>query len=81
MVNPLLTLLFDLFLIGGALAIVAAMVQEYMRSRTPSVGDAEEARRRVTEAARILLAHRRTAAGHPRVERAVTRRRALKVGG
>ncbi len=38
MVNPILTVLFDLFLIGSALAIIAAMVQEYVDSRTPSIG-------------------------------------------
>jgi hypothetical protein len=38
MVNPVLTLLFDLFLVGSAVAIIAAMVQEYLASRRPSVG-------------------------------------------
>jgi len=38
MVNPVLTLLFDLFLVGSAVAIIAAMVQEYLGSRRPSVG-------------------------------------------
>ena len=38
MVHPVLTVLFDLFLIGSALAVIAAMVSEYVRSRTPSVG-------------------------------------------
>ncbi len=38
MVNPILTVLFDLFLIGSAIAIIAAMVQEYFDSRTPSIG-------------------------------------------
>lgn len=38
MVNPLLTIVFDLFLVGSAIAIVAAMVQEYFDSRTPSIG-------------------------------------------
>lgn len=38
MVNPLLTILFDLFLVGSAITIVAAMVQEYLDSRTPSIG-------------------------------------------
>ena len=38
MVNPLLTILFDLFLVGSAVAIVAAMIQEYFDSRTPSIG-------------------------------------------
>ena len=38
MVNPMLTVLFNLFLVGSAVAILAAMVQEYFDSRTPSVG-------------------------------------------
>ena len=38
MVNPLLTIIFDLFLVGSAITIVAAMVQEYLESRTPSIG-------------------------------------------
>jgi hypothetical protein len=38
MANPLLTVLFNLFLVGSALAIVAAMIQEYLESRVPSVG-------------------------------------------
>ena len=38
MVNPVLTLLFDLFLVGSAVAIIAAMVQEHLGSRRPSVG-------------------------------------------
>jgi len=38
MINPVLTLLFDLFLIGSASTIIAGMVQEYLASRTVSVG-------------------------------------------
>ena len=38
MVNPLLTILFDLFLVGSALAITAAMAAEYFVSREPHVG-------------------------------------------
>jgi hypothetical protein len=39
MVNPLLTILFDLFLIASALMIVAGMVAEYRAStREASVG-------------------------------------------
>lgn len=37
MVNPLLTALFDLFLVGSALAICAAMIDEYRASREPVV--------------------------------------------
>lgn len=38
MINPVLTLLFDLFLIGSASTIIAGLVQEYLASRTISVG-------------------------------------------
>lgn len=38
MVNPVLTIAFNLFLVGTALTVIAAMVQEYLASRTPSVG-------------------------------------------
>ena len=38
MVNPVLTILFDLFLVGSALAIAAAMATEYLVTREPHVG-------------------------------------------
>lgn len=38
MVNPLLTILFDIFLIGSAVAVSASMVAEYLMSREPHVG-------------------------------------------
>lgn len=38
MINPVLTLLVDLMLIGCALLVIAAMVREYVESRKPSVG-------------------------------------------
>lgn len=38
MVHPVLTALFDLFLIGSALLIVAGMVAEQRRQRQPAVG-------------------------------------------
>ncbi|HML98138.1 MAG TPA: hypothetical protein PKD75_06620 [Tepidiformaceae bacterium] len=44
MVNPVLTILFDLFLIGSALALVSAMTTEYLVSREPHVGSARAAR-------------------------------------
>ncbi|MEX1103111.1 MAG: hypothetical protein WED87_02605 [Dehalococcoidia bacterium] len=44
MVNPVLTILFNLLLVGSALTIVAAMVQEYFDSRTDSVGGRTAAR-------------------------------------
>ncbi len=40
MINPVLSLLFDLFLIGSTSTIIAGMVQEYLASRTVSVGSA-----------------------------------------
>ena len=38
MVNPLLTILFDIFLIGSALAVAGGMVAEYLATREPHVG-------------------------------------------
>jgi hypothetical protein len=38
MVNPALTILFDLFLIGSAVAITLAMATEYFVSRQPHIG-------------------------------------------
>lgn len=38
MVNPVLTILFDMILIGSALFVVAGMVREYLESRGPAVG-------------------------------------------
>lgn len=38
MVNPLLTILLDLFIIGSAVSISAAMLAEYLGSREPQVG-------------------------------------------
>lgn len=40
MAHPILTILFDLFIIGSALSVAAAMVGEYLASREPSVGSA-----------------------------------------
>ena len=60
MVNPLITVLFDLFLIGSAVAIVAAMVSEHLSGRTPNIG--EWRRRRATTIAprqKIVLARQR----------------------
>lgn len=44
MVNPVLTILFDLFLIGSALALISAMTTEYLASRQPHVGSTRAAR-------------------------------------
>jgi hypothetical protein len=38
MVNPLLTIVFDVFLIGSALAIASALVEEARARRVPAVG-------------------------------------------
>ena len=38
MINPVLTLLFDLFIIGSAIAVGSAMVLEYVQSREPQIG-------------------------------------------
>ncbi len=43
MVNPLLTLLVDLVLIGTALFVIGAMIREYLESKTPAVGRRERA--------------------------------------
>lgn len=51
MVNPVLTIAFDLFLIGSALVIIGGMVQEYRASRRPSVGLRPAARRSPTASA------------------------------
>lgn len=44
MVNPVLTIIFDLFLIGSALALISAMATEYFVSREPYVGSTRAAR-------------------------------------
>lgn len=41
MVNPLLTAVFDLFLIGSAASIVVAMVVEYRANQGPAIGRAQ----------------------------------------
>ena len=43
MVNPLLTLLVDLVLIGTALFVIGTMIREYLESKTPAVGRRERA--------------------------------------
>ena len=44
-INPLLTILFDLFLIGSALIITAGMVGEAIARREPHVGGERRPRR------------------------------------
>jgi hypothetical protein len=58
MVNPLLTVLFNLFLVGSALAVLAAMIQEYLDSRRPAIGGRATARG--GEATAVQLRQRRT---------------------
>lgn len=38
MVHPVLTIMFDVFIIGSALAVASAMLGEYLLSREPQVG-------------------------------------------
>lgn len=45
MVNPVLTIIFDLVLIGTALGLISAMVAEYFVSREPHVGSERAVRR------------------------------------
>lgn len=45
MVNPLLTVIFDLFLIGSAAAIIAGLVLEFRASKGAAVGNTQSAYR------------------------------------
>ena len=45
MVNPVLTILFDLVLIGTALGLIASMATEYFVTREPHVGSERAVRR------------------------------------
>lgn len=61
MIHPLLTILFDSFLIGSTLTIIAGIAVESRIRRTPAVG---------------AVAHRRTvSAGRPRTQSLAVRRR------
>lgn len=44
MVNPLLTIVFDLFLVGSVLLVSAALVDEYLTSRGGAVRGAARSR-------------------------------------
>ncbi len=44
MINPVLTILFDLFIVGSALAIIASLVAEQWAMREPAVGRVRRAR-------------------------------------
>ncbi|MEO6398299.1 MAG: hypothetical protein ABIP13_07505 [Tepidiformaceae bacterium] len=49
MINPLLTIIFDLFLIGSAASVVTAMLLEARASRGAAIGQHQSAyRARVT---------------------------------
>ncbi len=52
MVNPVLTILFDLFLIGSALLVTAGMTAEYLVSREPHIGSNHPSRK-VTPAGQV----------------------------
>ena len=45
MINPVLTILFDLFLIGSALAVTAGMAAEYLVTREPHIGTSRPSRK------------------------------------
>ncbi len=57
MVNPLLTIMFDIFLVGSALVILGGMVAEYRAAKQPSVGGQHV----VPFRARAVRRHRRYA--------------------
>lgn len=70
MVHPVLTLLFDLFIIGSAVTIAAAMAAEYLVAREPQIGTTQRyqpkfaptARPRTRTTVHRVSAHRRRAA-------------------
>ncbi len=82
MVNPVITVLFDLFLIGSAAGIIAGMVAEYLGSRRPSVGATPG-----LSAARLSTARSTSARPRQQVEtmlrsrRPAARPRQVHVGG
>ncbi len=63
MVNPVFTVIFDLFLIGSASSIVAAMVLEYRASRGAAIGQTQSAyKARVTRNSAIVMRRTRRSA-------------------
>ena len=63
MVNPVLTVIFDLFLIGSAATVVTAMVAEYRAHRGPAIGGAQSAyRARMTSNSAIFTRRARRSA-------------------
>ena len=44
MVNPLLTIAFDIFLIGSAVVIAGGMVNEYLAAKKEAIGGGRRAR-------------------------------------
>ncbi len=45
MINPVLTILFDIFIIGSGLAIVAGLIAEHRANRIPAIGSGLGARK------------------------------------
>jgi hypothetical protein len=64
MVHPILTFLFDLFIIGSAVTISAGMVAEYIASREPQIGT-----NRKYQPKAQLRTHRRTVHRFPALPR------------
>ena len=52
MVNPAFTILFDIFLIGSAIAVSTAMAAEYLLAREPHVGTTHPRRTVATRTSR-----------------------------
>lgn len=72
MINPVLTLLFDLVLIGTACAVIAAMVVEHLDAREPAIGSA----RATGRVARSGMYARQRTAAHQR-RRSASRQAAM----
>lgn len=63
MVNPLLTVIFDLFLIGSAASVVVAMIVEYRTNQGPAIGRAQSTyHARVTRNSAIVTRRARRSA-------------------
>jgi hypothetical protein len=66
MVNPVLTILFDLFIIGSALAISSAMLGEYFSSRQPQIGSSRKYQVRTPQPGKRRGSLRQPPASHRR---------------
>ena len=53
MIHPVLTILFDLFIIGSALAVASAMVIGYLQSRGPQTGTTQRYQPKYAPAPRL----------------------------